>query len=250
MAQKSYTVQPIAKAVRLLEAIAWKKHDVTLTEISKELKLPKTTTFRYLQTLAGAGFIRHDVRNDRYGIGPRLRMFAEVDSSMSRLRRSAAPLMASLAENYNATINLAISSGLDIVYVDMTRGNRTLPARARVGEHHPLHSTAVGKAILAFLPPAEQAAILDAPLDKMTARTIGSVAALRRQLGEIHRQGYSLDREETEAGVSCIGAPILDDDAYPYAALSLSATDNRIMTILDDATAALKAAIVEIRKAA
>jgi IclR family acetate operon transcriptional repressor len=247
---KSYTVQPIAKAMRLLEAIAWKKHDVTLTEIAREIGLPKTTAFRYLQTLASAGFIRHDVKNDRYGIGPRVRMFAESENSMSHLRRSAAPHMVNLAEIYCATINLAISSGLDIVYVEMARGNRTLPMRARIGEHHPLHTTAVGKAILAFLPPGEQASILDAPLVEMTARTICSTAVLRRQLSEIYRNGYSLDREETEAGISCIGVPILDQDGYPFAALSLSATDNRIMSILDKATQALKAAVAEIRIAA
>jgi IclR family transcriptional regulator, KDG regulon repressor len=182
MAQKPYTVRPILKALKLLEAIAWKKHDVTLTEIASELALPKTTAFRYLQSLAVAGFVRHDVKNDRYGVGPRVQMFAEAENTLSQLRRRAAPHMESLAQTFNATINLAISSGLDIVYVEMARGNRLLPMRARIGEHQPLHSAALGKAILAFLPPGEQASVADAPLGEMTARTIRSSAVLRRQL--------------------------------------------------------------------
>lgn len=247
MVQKSYTVQPIFKALKLLEAIAWKSHDVTLTEIARELALPKTTAFRYLQTLAAAGFVRHDVRNDRYGVGPRVYMFAKEENSLAQLRMRAAPHLESLAQRFRATTNLAVSSGLDIVYVKVERGNRLLPMRARIGEHQPLHSTALGKAILAFLPPGEQAAVLAAPLGEMTARTIQSIAALRRQLGEALKNGYSLDREETEHGISCIGVPILDRDDYPIAALSLSATDKQLMAMVTPAFEALGTAAAAIR---
>lgn len=247
MAQKSYTVLPIFKALKLLEAIAWKKHDVTLTEIARELALPKTTAFRYLQTLAAAGFVRHDVRNDRYGVGPRVRMFAQTEISLAHLRKRATPYLEGLAQRFKATTNLAVSSGVDIVYVEVERGNRLLPMRARVGEHQPLHSTALGKAILAFLPPGEQAAVLDAPLAEMTVRTIQSTAALRRQLSEVFRKGYSLDREETENGISCIGVPILDRDDYPVAALSLSATDRLLSAMVAPAFEALGAAAAAIR---
>ena len=249
MAQNAYTVQPILKALRLLEAIAWKKHDVTLTEITREMKLPKTTAFRYLQTLAAAGFVRHDVKADRYGVGPRVGMFAEVEKGLSLLRRTAVPQMGELSHQYNATINLAISSGFDIVYVEMTRGDRVIPMRARIGEHHPLHSTAVGKAILAFLPPDEQAATLEAPLSEMTARTIQSTAVLRRQLADVQKKGYSLDRQETEDGVSCVGVPILDSHGYPVAALSLATTDGRLMSIVDAAFRDLTSAATAIQVA-
>ena len=249
MAQKSYTVQPVLKALLLFESIAWMKHDVTLTEIAREMKLPKTTAFRYLQTLAATGFVRHDIGSDRYGVGPRVGFFAEIGASLSLLRRTAVPRMGDLARIYNATINLAISSGLDIVYVEMARGSRVVPMRARIGEHHPLHSTAVGKAILAFLPRDEQATTLEAPLSEMTARTIQSTAVLRRQLVEVQRRGYSLDREETEDGISCVGVPILDGNDYPVAALSLAATDTRLMAIVDPAYRDLTSAASAIRVA-
>jgi IclR family transcriptional regulator, KDG regulon repressor len=242
MARKSYTVQPILKALRLLEAVGWKGHDVKLTEIARELGLPKTTAFRYLQTLAFAGFIRHDAEKDRYGVGPRIRMFAEAEKSLWRLRRIAVPEMEAVARTYNETVNLAMSSGFDVVYVEIVRGDRMLRMQARIGEHHPLHSTALGKAILAFLPSAERTAILDSPLGEMTARTIRSSAMLRRQLSEAQRRGYSLEREETEDGISCIGVPILDREGYPLAALSLAAPDRRLMSILDLASRSLEGA--------
>jgi IclR family transcriptional regulator, KDG regulon repressor len=83
----------------------------------------------------------------------------------------------------------------------------------------------------------------------MTARTNRSISVLRRQLSEICRLEYLLDREETEAGVSCIGVPILDGDGYPVAALSLCATDGRTMSILGKATLSLKRAVADTRSA-
>ena len=248
MAYNPYVVQPILKSLRLLEAIGWKAHDVTLTEMARELGLPKTTAYRYLQTMAAAGFLRHDVENDRYGIGSRVRMFAQTEKSLSRLRRIAIPEMEELMRTFNGTVNLAVSSGVDVVYVEMLRGSHTIRTQARIGGHHPIHSTALGKAILAFLPPAERATILDWPLGEMTARTIRSSTTLRRQLGEARAAGYSIEREETENGFACIGVPILDDEIYPIAALSLSLPDARLMSVCSAAASALAAATRSISK--
>lgn len=246
MTRKSYTVQPILKALRLFEAVARKSHDVTLTEISNELDLPKTTTFRYLQTLSVAGFLRHDVASDRYSIGPRVSMFAETAADYALLRSSALPKMKAITDSYGETVNLAVSSGLDIVYIQMTKGGRQLRMQARIGEHHPLHSTAVGKAILAFLPPGERDAIIEAPLTEMTMKTVQSIATLRRHLTETQRRGYALEREETETGLSCVGVPLFDKSGYPIAALSLAAPDKRLMSIVEDAARDLKRAADEI----
>jgi IclR family acetate operon transcriptional repressor len=130
----------------------------------------------------------------------------------------------------------------------MLRDARTAKMQARIGDHHPIHSTALGKAILAFLPPAERAMILDWPLEEVTRRTIRSSAVLRRQLEEARLAGYSIEREEMEDGFSCIGVPILDHDNYPLAAMSLSVTDKRLMTVLTDAVAALETAALAISR--
>ena len=184
--------------------------------------------------------------NDRYGIGPRLRMFAETATNFAQLRQIALAEMEVITTKYDETVNLAVSSGRDIVYIQMTRGSRMQPMRAKIGEHHPLHSTAAGKAILAFLPPGEGSAIMDAPLDEMTLKTIQSAATLRRQLKEIQRKGYSVERQETEIGLSCVGVPVFDKTGYPIAALSLTALDKRLMSALDVAQLDLKDAATAI----
>jgi len=189
-----------------------------------------------------------DTEHDRYGIGPRVQMFAQSKKSLSRLRQLATPQMDKLLHTFGGAVNIAVSSGLDVVYVEMLRDNRTARMQARIGDHHPIHSTALGKAILAFLPPAERAMILDWPLAEMTCRTIRSTAVLRRQLEEARVAGYSIEREENEDGFSCIGVPILDHDHYPLAAMSLSVTDRRLTTVLADAVNALETAALAISR--
>ena len=223
-----YVVQPVIKALRVLELVASRGHDVSLTEVAGDLGIPKTTTFRYLQTLAAAEFIRHDSARDRYSIGPRFRMLAAANDSLQSLRNLARPVMAELWRTYNETINLAIAEDTHIVYLDILMANRSLVMRARIGEHHPMHSTALGKAILAFLPEVERDIVLAKPLVEMTSRTITDHDALMQQLRRTRGRGYAVEIEENEDGATCLGAPILDKSGYPVAAISISAPRTRM----------------------
>jgi IclR family acetate operon transcriptional repressor len=244
--KQDYLVQPIMKALKMLEAIGERGHDVTLTEIAESLRMPKTTAFRYLRTLAAAGFVRHDADHDRYGVGSRVRMFAQADKSLHRLRQIAVPVMERLRRTFNETVNLAIASGVHVVYVEMIEAKRPLRMQARIGERHPINATALGKAILAFLPEAERAAIIDGPLAEMTTRTIRSAAALRRQLREAQNNGYALEAGEAEEGLGCVGVPILDEQSYPVAALSLSAPERRLQAVRDQVISQLRSGAEEI----
>ena len=105
-----YIVQPVMKALQVLEHVARQSHEVTLTEIVSELKLPKTTVFRYLQTLSAASFLHHDRKRDRYGVGARFRALAKADKNLQRLRDLAQPEMLGLMKTFNETVNLAILS--------------------------------------------------------------------------------------------------------------------------------------------
>jgi DNA-binding IclR family transcriptional regulator len=240
----AYVVQPVLKALKVLEYVAEKGHEVTLTEVASELKLPKTTVFRYLQTLAVASFLRHDAARDRYAVGLRFRALATVDKSLQRLRTLAQPEMAELGRVFNETINLGILNDGQIVYIDMIEANRALRMQARIGDRHPIHSTSLGKAMLAFLPPAEREALVEGSLKAITMRTVTSSAVLRRQIDDVLRKGYAVEVGENEDGSMCIGVPIMDEDGLPLAAMSLSAPERRMTP---DVTAR---AIVALRQAA
>jgi IclR family transcriptional regulator, KDG regulon repressor len=246
-ASRSYIVLPVFKALRVLELVAEKRRDVSLTEVSTTLGLPKTTTFRYLRTLSATGFLRYDVVTDLYAIGVKFRALARVDSRIQNVRSLALPAMRELMEQFNETINLGIPDGGDIVYIEMAEPSRNLRMQARIGQRHPLHSTALGKAVLAYLPPKEQDALLSSGLKAITLNTITDAVALRRQLSEVRAQGYAIEIEETEEGAMCIGAPILDEAGRPVAALSVAAPRQRMgPDLVTRAANALRAASCEL----
>lgn len=223
-----YIVQPVFKALKVLELVARKGHQISLTAVAKELSLPKTTAFRYLQTLSAAGFITYEKHTDRYSIGTRFRTLAATDTSVQLLREVSLPYLRQLHETFNETVNLGIPSEHRIVYIDMIESTRALRMQARIGSRDPLHSTALGKAILACLPESERLQLLTDSLAERTYRTVTDMKALMKQLDTIARQGFAVEDGENEEGATCIGVSILDHNSRPFAAISLSAPERRL----------------------
>ena len=118
-ADHQYTVQPVAKAMQVFTYVAQQAHDVTLTEVVQALDLPKTTVFRYLQTLSAAGLFHHDIVQDRYGLGDKFRQLASFDTVNHSLRSNAQTEMQRIAADFRETVNLAVLSESEIVYVDI-----------------------------------------------------------------------------------------------------------------------------------
>lgn len=244
-----YVVGPVFRALKVLHFVGEQGHDISLTEVANALDMPKTTVFRYLQTLAAADFLDYDLHHDRYRVGMRFRALARTDRSMQRLRESALPAMTRLSKLFDETVNLAVLSDHQVIYIDIIESRRTLRMEARIGSRHPLHSTALGKAFLAFMPEAARDAELAGGLPERTYRTVTEADALIRELETVRETGYALDIGENEDGAMCIGVPILCDRAEPLAALSISAPEKRMAGDLrEEAIDALKAAAGEISR--
>lgn len=228
MNSNPYLVLPVQKALAVLELIAGNGTAMPLASICKALKLPKTSAFRYLQTLAEAGFVAHDPIANSYSIGPKFRSLAKADSGLHRLRMVARPHLADLVNEFNETLNLAVMHDGVISYIDVLEGTRLLRIQGRVGDRHPLHSTALGKAMLARLPEAARRTELGRPLAPRTSRTLVDLDLLETQLKQVQRQGYSTETEENDDDAACVGAAIVDSTGYPIAAISLSAPKSRL----------------------
>lgn len=217
-----YVVQPVLKAIGVLAYILEEGHIVSLKAVSDALKLPKTTAFRYLNTLAEAGFIQQDQATGKYRAANRMHAIAVADVMVSKAQQLARPLMAELTREFSATVNLAVKGDGCIVYLDVidsTVGFRTV---AQIGDSDPMHSTALGKALLAFLPEAEKQIYLSRSLAERTGRTLIQREQLDEQLRQVSRRGYAIETGENEDGAMCIGAPILDDAGYPWVAISIA----------------------------
>jgi len=236
-----YAVLPVAKAMQVFAYVASQAHDVTLTEVVQALDMPKTTVFRYLQTLSAAGLFSHNIEQDRYGVGERFRQLARLDAVYHSLRSSAQGELDKLVGGFRETVNLAVLSRSDIVYVDIREANRSQRFQARIGHRDPIHSTSLGKAIAAFLP-EEQVHMLSVNFEPRTYRTVADARTFRRHVDDARRRGYAIEIGENEDGIACIGVPILDGYGYPIAAVSLSAPDNRMKSLVDRAAEALQEA--------
>lgn len=235
-----YSVLPVAKAMQVFGYVASQAHDVTLTEVVQALGMPKTTVFRYLQTLSAAGLFKHDIVQDRYGVGERFRELARTDAIYHSLRSTAQSELDNLVGGFRETVNLAVLADDEIVYVDIREATRTQRFQARVGHRHPVHSTSLGKAMAAYLPAEVAERLVRPEFEQRTYRTLTDARTFRRHVEDARRRGFAMDSGENEDGVICIGVPIFDGKGYPIAAVSLSAKESRMKSLVDRAAEALQ----------
>ena len=181
---RRYIVAPIHKSMQLLDTLVSAKGAMALSDLAASTALPKTTAFRYLYTLRASGFVTYDETTERYGIGPRVAVSTPLSSHAQRIKTIAQPAMLRLQRQFNETVNLGIRDGTDIVYIDMVGSSRLLHAEAKIGKRDPLHSTALGKAILLTLGASE---IDRAVPRRMLARTPHTITNREHFLDDIAR---------------------------------------------------------------
>jgi IclR family transcriptional regulator, acetate operon repressor len=200
---------PVTKALRLLAHIARWKEPATLAELSRTIGLPKPTTYRLVRTLENVGFVQRDPLTRRYLVGA---LFEDI--ALSALRYGAGHaarrrLMDQLAHRLGARINLVVLRSGNLSFVEWVES--TMPVRVDIdpAASMPVHCTASGKLLLAFGPPDLRESVLrSAPFPTRTKNTLTTRRALRRELAEIRRRGYSEDDEELWQGVNCIAVPV------------------------------------------
>ena len=241
-ARTSYDIAVLDRALDVLEALAAAPAGSALgvTDISRRVGATKSGAFRILANLERRGYIDKDPVTARYTLGARLAYLGERSLLAIDLRGAARPVLEDLHRRFGETVNLAVRDGDQIVYVDMIESEHGLRMSARVGNRDSLHTTALGKAILAYLPEEESDAIVRGGLPARTERTIVDGDHLRDELARVREQGVSEDRGENEVGARCVGAPVFDHRGRVAGAISISAPESR----LDDARAAIVAAAV------
>lgn len=216
-------VRVVVKALRLIETLAQSKGSVRLGELATTLGQPKTSVFRVLATLKQQGYVQQAPGTDAYQLTDRVALWSRNQMEDS-LRRTARPYLGRLLARFEQTVNLAMFDAGQIHYVEILEGLRSI--RAAPNEHAvaPLHCTALGKVILAFLSAAEARQRLEssAPLQKYTPHTITSMRVLNKELVRVRKQAYALDNEETEEGARCVAAPIFGPKQKPIGGISIT----------------------------
>ncbi len=245
-----YTVKPVYKALQVLQCLGEEQRELALSEICYRVGLPKTTVFRYLYTLRECGFVDYDPATDLYRLGLRMWELGGAVGSRLRIREVAVPFMRELRNRFNETVNLGMLDDMEVVYLEMVESRRSLRMHAKLGGRDPVYSTALGKALLAFLPEEQWRDHLPGQLVSRTSQTLSSFDSLKQELVQTRNRGFAQDHGENEEGACCVGAPIFDQLGRVVAAVSLSAPTSRLHGALEQevATAVMEtAAAISLR---
>ena len=216
-------LQSVDGALTILEVLAGAGPGMTLAELATAARRPKASVYRVLQTLIGRGYARA-VGGGVYVPGSRILSLAGRVRSDLRLVQVARPYLRRLEDVTTETIHLGMFTGAEAIYVEKIEAREFFAVQSHVGMTMRLHSTAIGKCILAFLPADERTTLLKAaPLVASTPRTLTSVEAIEAQLAEVAVSGFAIDDEENHPGIRCVAAPIFRDGGSVIAAVSVTA---------------------------
>jgi len=220
---------------------------LTAGEIARRLDMPRSTTYRYLQTLRSYNLIEEDARGG-FRLGTRIFQLGRIARQGLGYVEVARAYMDELAALTGEVVLLTRRAGNQVVCVERVEGDPRHPIRLSYERGHvlPLHAGASAKVLLAFSDPGDIDATLGSidSLPRYTERTVTDKTALRRQLERIRSDGYALSAGEVDAGVRGIAAPILQPDGRAAAGLSVVGPQFRLKD------AALKAAITAVRESA
>ncbi len=222
MVVEKYTVPALARAFDILDMLAMSSVGLTKMEIAQSVRIPYSTAFNLLNTMQKHGYVRREDDTGKYYLGLKLLSLGSVPVKDSGLRDTAAPVLEELVRRSKLTAHLAILDRGEAIYIDRKEPSGFVKINSWIGKRNYVHTSAVGKALIAYRPPGEVDLIWKEGLPKRTSRTITSLKKLKAELAEVVRRGYALDLEEDELGGRCLAAPVLDACGSVIAAVGIS----------------------------
>ncbi len=217
------------KCFEALELLASPPYEFPLSELAAELSLPVASLHRIMKTLCVAGVAEQHSRTRWYRLTSRTLWIGTGYLRRSAVHRAAFVVLQEMARKcYAQGLNQALTylatiENDQVLYLHTVGNPSALHLYANTGERRPMHSTGLGKALLAFQPAEVVERVLSCKLPKHGPNTITSPAALREDLCAIRKRGYAIDEEENVQGTHCVAAPILDQSGHAVAAMSISA---------------------------
>lgn len=227
--ERSGGVPALERALTVLESLAQSRKGYSASELSRRLNLPKSSVHLILRTLERRGYLQKQAAGGRYRFGMKLVALGRTALDGVELRDEARPALAALVTKTGLTVHMGVLERSEIVIIERVESTSPVRVVSWVGRRMDLNSTAIGKALIAYLPEAEfEVQVRPSHLSRHNERTIGTMTALRRELDRVLQRGYSTCDEEDEVGVRCVGAPILNAGGHSVAAISVAGTTLQI----------------------
>ena len=228
--QNAPRIQSLGRANAILDVIAGgDETGVSLSRVSKETGLNKTTAFNLLASLVTLRFVDQDRISRNYRLGFRNLELGRLVQQRLHVSNLARPVLADLCRKTNETVNLGLPDLYDLLVIDSLRGSQILHATATAGWRSQYHCTALGKACMSLWDSTMRQAVYDnCGLPRHTANTITETELLEIELNGYRDRGYAMDVEENEIGVNGVASSIRDGLGEICAAISVSGPANRL----------------------
>jgi IclR family transcriptional regulator, KDG regulon repressor len=220
--KRTYNITTLQRGLKLLNLFAEAERGLTATQVAKLSGLPISTVHRFLMNLDSSGFLT-STGSGNYHLG--IACFSLGQSALGHLdiRRLSLPYLRELNQRTRETIHLTVRHDFSAVYVEKLDSPEPLRIFSRIGAAVPLHCTAVGKVMLAFMTQEELARVLpQIELKRLTENTVSNLQELQAEVERVRRAGYACDLEENELHIRCVAAPIWDHTGAVNASLSIT----------------------------
>ena len=203
-------VQSLDRGISILFLLKL-KGSATISELSEELKIHKSSASRMVDTLRRYDLVQLDTASKKYRLGYRLLYLGENIQRNTRVIEAARPFMFKLSSALMESVHLGTFHNKKIYVVDQVRSSKVYHLPAALGMIEPVHASALGKCIFAYRTPEFVTKYFnDADLQAFTENTITGIDSLLRHLSGVRRQGYAVDDEELTMGVRCLAAPVFN----------------------------------------
>ncbi len=216
-------IQAVERALNILDLFSEQKVELNLAEISHLTGLHKSTLHSLLKTLQAQGYIEQTESNAPYRLGVKLLERGYLVQRSRDFITVARPYLEQLSERTGQTVHLGVLDGKSGVYVDKVEGTRSIIVYSRIGRRMPIHTTAIGKVLLAFQSPVVIGKTLDGyEFTSSTENTITQRDDYEAALTKVRADGFAVDEQENVRGCRCAAVPIWGHDRKPVAAISIS----------------------------
>jgi len=219
----------LAKAIAVLEVLASTHRPMSAAEIGLELGQNRQTTHRVLAQLEELELIARDMQPERFRLGSRFGRLAIAGLSSMASRQQVRATLVELVDEVRETCNIGVLDGNEVVYVDRVECDWPLRVQLQAGSRVPAYCTAIGKLLLAHMEPARlQHYLSTVDLEPLNQNTIVDPEQLSAHLGDIRRDGYSINDQEDSVGLLAVAVPLRDTDGHVLGGLALHGPEARL----------------------
>jgi IclR family KDG regulon transcriptional repressor len=224
-----YRIHVIDRAAQILDCFGFEHQELSVSEIGAKTNLHRSTAHRILMALEYNDLIQQNPENGKYRLGIKLFRLGHQAVSHLNLTEICRPFLTRIMNETKETVHLAVLDEDQVLYLDKVEGPHALRMPSRVGRRIPTYCTSLGKAMLSCLDDQEVKNIFrNRVLRPFTANTVKTASQLLYDLRMIRKRGYSIDNEEIEIGLRCVGAPIKDYTGAMVGAISAAAPSARL----------------------